>query len=238
MKKLLTFALILSLVSPIWIVAKASECDTTCDIMKMPLSKVKNIAMSNGGKIPPSMVHSTIRPTKHLGDQKVLVLPMEFPDCRWTIAAGSIREKFISQTQRSLLNFYEISSYGKYRPTYGEKGIPEWMMMPKPYNDYEDMDSLFNDAFATAIKYGIDPLEYDEDGNGFPDLSIIVWAGNSWTVGGGQTWRLHNANGNRQHHPSIGEDVRVGGFPLITPSRHISMQWANFTICMIIHTHL
>ncbi|NLI39832.1 MAG: hypothetical protein GX421_01400 [Caldisericales bacterium] len=215
MKKILTFALVLFLITPLWIVAKASETESNFDLMRMPLSRVKNIVMANGGKIPLSMVYSAARPTKHLGDQKVLVLPMEFPDCKWTIAAGTIREKFVSQTQRSLLNFYEISSYGKYRPTYGEKGIPEWMMMPKPYNDYEDMDSLFNDAFAVAIKYGIDPLEFDEDGNGFPDLTIIIWAGNSWTVGGDKPgdFTMPMEVGNVI---SIGEDVRVGGFPLIT----------------------
>ncbi len=162
------------------------------------------------------------RPIKHIGKQNVLVMPFQFTDQRWSITVDTIRETFSSKTGRSLKNYYELASYGQYTVEFGSQGIHEWMVMPKPLSEYkkngmsfEVYFEMFNDAFKVAQeKYGIDFAEYDEDGNGWPDMSILVWSGTSRSFGGDMPgdFMMGLDEGNLI---SVAEDMTSsGGFPM------------------------
>lgn len=155
------------------------------------------------------------------GEKKVCVIPLYFEDSKYTYVRESLKAKFERGNERSLAGYYWDASGGKMNVTFGPNGIHDWIKMPKKLAQYdlntnEGMNSLFNDGLTAAEKAGVNWSDFDADGNGNPDHIIIVWAGNSQTIGGPMPgdFTFYDTESNIAYI-SIGEDVRVG-FPLIT----------------------
>jgi M6 family metalloprotease-like protein len=195
------------------------------NVCNIPLSKLATIARQNGGKIPHDLLP---KPTQTnistIGTQPVLVLPMQFPDVKNTFISETLVEKFSSETHRSLRNYYKTASFGKHIIDFGPNGIiNKWMMMPHKYFEhyfkgnwnFGNLGFLMKDAYDVARKEGIDFSYYDQDNNGYPDITIFVWAGNSWTVGGSMPGDFMSRS-DYGTFISIGEDVRTGGLNPIT----------------------
>ncbi len=185
------------------------------DLWKTPLNQVKNYYHNNGNRFPQQPM-SVQRTLKHTGLQQVLVLLMKFPDVKPTLVSQTIAEKFNHPTLRSLKNYYEVSSWGKYSIDFGPLGIKDWIMMPKPYAQYQTMEELVEDGVKVAESEGYNLKDYDEDGNNFPDLTIFVWAGVSWALGGDMPGDFTMPY-DKGLVISVAEDTRFGySFPLIT----------------------
>ncbi|MBP7733638.1 MAG: M6 family metalloprotease domain-containing protein [Caldisericia bacterium] len=155
------------------------------------------------------------------GEKKVCVIPLYFEDSKYTYVRESLRVKFERGKEKSLAGYFWDASGGKMNVTFGPDGIHEWIKMPKKLSEYdtnsnEGINALLNDGLTAADKAGINWSDYDADGNGNPDHIIIVWAGNSWTIGGPMPgdFTFYDTESNTAYI-SIGEDVGVG-FPLIT----------------------
>ena len=74
----------------------------------------------------------------------------------------------------------------------GQHGIGDWTMLGKNFNDYTKANSdqssltyaILEDCLELAKKNGVDMKEYDNDNNGYPDLSVFHFPGDSQRVGG------------------------------------------------------
>ena len=156
------------------------------------------------------------------GLKNVLVIPLYFPDQKYTFIKESLRAKFEIGREKSLSGYYHDASNGKMEVKYGSKGILEWHMMPKKVSEYglkprqqDGWDELFADLDKVYSSLDIDFSEYDLDGNGNPDITIFVWAGNSGTVGGPMPGNFAFYGDDGSAYICLGEDVNYG-FPLIT----------------------
>ncbi|MCE5177158.1 MAG: dockerin type I domain-containing protein [Caldisericales bacterium] len=161
---------------------------------------------------------------KSVGVQKVLVLLMEFPDQKGVMTYKSAEEKFVSDKVKSLKNYFDTASGGKLKIDFGSFFLHDWIKMPKTIEEYNQMGvpdhvmvlTMGPDAYKAAQEKGLKIEEYDEDGNGYPDLTIFIWAGNSY----GDGTKSVPGDFYRGDVPfpliSIGENIREGGFPLGT----------------------
>ncbi len=199
---------------------------STPNVCNIPLSKLAAIARQNGGKIPEDLLP---RPTQTnistIGTQPVLVLLMEFEDSKHTFISETLTEMFSGKNNnRSVVNYYKVASFDKHIIDFGQNGVyNKWMMMPNKYFEHYfrgkwstgSLGLLMKDAYEVAKSEGIDLSYYDQDGNGYPDITIFVWAGNSWTVGGSMPGDFMSRS-DYGTFISIGEDVRTGGPDPIT----------------------
>lgn len=155
------------------------------------------------------------------GQKRALVLPLYFEDQKYTYIIDSVRAKFQKGSERSLGGYYYDASGGKMLIDFGSKGIHDWIKMPRKVadyklkpNSYDGWDELFKDVDTVISK--IDNLsEFDLDGNGNPDITILLWAGNSGTVGGPMPGNFAWYGDDGSSYICLGEDVRFG-FPMIT----------------------
>ena len=188
-------------------------CET---LNTMPLLKVEKLFHENGNKLPPQLEIEPQSHLKHVGQQRILVLLCYFKDLGHYYQRSFVTNKFDSSKERSLKNFYEISSYGKLTIDYGPNPIHDWMAMPRLMSEYNmgNYETLYYDAIKTAKENGIDISYYDENGDEMPDLTTIVWGGDSWTMGGPVPGDFMFRTGGGTCI-MVGEDHRFD-FPLIT----------------------
>lgn len=224
MKKITAIIAILAFAALLGTLFTFSE--PSLNVCNMPLSRLGEMARQNGGKIPDEYLPKpNSLSINSVGTQPVLVLPMQFPDVKNTFISETLVEKFSSEKTKSLKNYYKVASQGKHIIDFGPDGIiNKWLMMPNKYYDHYYHGSEWNtnilpvmmkDAYEVAKKEGIDLNYYDQDKNGYPDVTIFVWAGNSWTVGGDMPGDFMSRSDFGTFY-SIGEDVRTGGLNPIT----------------------
>lgn len=195
------------------------------NVCNMPLSRLREMARQNGGKIPDVYLPKpNSLSINSVGTQPVLILPMQFPDVKNTLISETLVEKYSSEKTRSLKNYYKTASQGKHIIDFGPDGIiNKWLMMPHKYfehyfrgkGNFDSLALMMKDAYEVARKEGIDFDYYDQDKNGYPDITIFVWAGNSWTVGGSMPGDFMSMS-DYGIFISLGEDVRTGGINEIT----------------------
>lgn len=182
------------------------------------------------GRIAKTFRATTIKsPSKPLvataggtGLKNVLVIPLYFKDQKYSFIKDSLRAKFEIGNEKSLSGYYKDASNGKMVVKYGSKGILDWQLMPRKVSEYglkprqqDGWDELFADLDKVYSSLDIDFSEFDLDGNGNPDITIFVWAGNSGTVGGPMPGNFAFYGDDGSAYICLGEDVSYG-FPLIT----------------------
>ena len=148
------------------------------------LSDLKEKFIRAGNKLPPELINMPTAPMMHIGTQNILVVLYDFEDVKPFAIGSRVAEIFNSKKEKSLQNYYDFASEGKFHIDFGKFGLNGWMRMPMPYSKYETLEQMMNDCWNLAKTAGADFSEYDYNDNGIPDLSIFVGPGNSWTFGG------------------------------------------------------
>jgi M6 family metalloprotease-like protein len=165
----------------------------------------------------------TVRPGG-AGVKQVLVVPLYFEDQKYTYIHDSLKDKFERGKEKSLSGYYYDASGGKMDIQFGSTGVLDWQKMPRKVSEYglkpqsyDGWDELFKDIdkVLLGLSKKIDMGQFDLDHNGNPDITILVWAGNSGTVGGPMPGDFTFYGDDGSSYICIGEDVQFG-FPLIT----------------------
>ncbi len=152
---------------------------------KSSLETIKEEFIRNNCQVPAKYQYPQSKSTPRKGKHNIMVGLFQFSDVKATLVDASIVEKFHNNIDgRSLSNYYDLASNGETILEYGSAGIKGWFTMPKPYGKYSELEELLEDANKIMKNNGYDFSEYDNDGNGWPDLIVYIWAGNSWSVGG------------------------------------------------------
>jgi M6 family metalloprotease-like protein len=196
--------------------------DKTPTIAKNQKDVLANIAKTfrmSDKKIP----NKIFTPNKGgTGLKNVLVIPLYFTDQKYSFVIDTLKAKFELGKEKSLAGYFSDASGGKMDVKFGSKGIYDWQLMPRKVSEYglkprdsSGWDKLFEDLDKVISKMDINFSEYDLDGNGNPDITIFVWAGNSGTVGGPMPGNFAFYGDDGSAYICLGEDVSYG-FPLIT----------------------
>jgi M6 family metalloprotease-like protein len=148
---------------------------------------------SNGNRIPEDILHPKTA-IKTWTKAKIMVCLLQFPDIKPQLEPEFLVSRFqgTGATEPSLEEYYGTTSGGVFDIDFGPEGVkPVWVKMPKPIQsytmtkfDYGCVPGVLNDAVKAAYASGLNPEDYDLDGNGFPEFFIMVFSGNSWTTGG------------------------------------------------------
>ena len=126
-----------------------------------------------------------------IGTAKCFVLLIDFPDYSHYFDASNIDGRMFGEGDtsfwyRSLHKFYENASYNQLNITgevygwYTAKHNRSWYH-PNDNNEYPDenykRELLFYEAIDDADAKGADFSQYDNDGDGYVDYFLVIWAG-------------------------------------------------------------
>lgn len=181
MRKVLTFLMIIAMLigfQPIY--SKNIEESA----LRAPLARIREEFKRNNNKLPAKYHSPQSKSAPKKGKHNIMVGLFQFSDVKASLIDASVIEKFQGNTGRNLSNYYDLASNSETIIEYGSAGIKGWFTMPKPYEKYNSIEGLLDDANKIMKNNGYDFSEYDNDGNGWPDLIVYIWAGNSWSVGG------------------------------------------------------
>lgn len=146
---------------------------------------------SNGNRVP-QVPQSPATATKSWTKAKILVCLFEFPDVKPQLEPEFLisRVSGFGATEPSLEEYFDITSGGNFDIDFGPGVKPVWLKMPKGIASYGtsittcDIAGVLYDSLKTAWESGLNPEDYDLDGNGMPEFFIMIFGGNSWTTGG------------------------------------------------------
>ncbi len=119
---------------------------------------------------------------------KILILCVDFPDKPHQLSASQIYNRFFSDTDNSLKNYYKEISYMRYVP---EGEVYGWYRAPQPSTFYSNKENGFGKYPNSAEKLVEDVIElakndpdahidwssFDTNNNGYVDNLIIVHSG-------------------------------------------------------------
>ena len=119
---------------------------------------------------------------------KILILCVDFPDKPHQISVETIYNRFFSDTENSLKNYYKEISHSRYIPKGEAYG---WYRAPQPSTYYADSQNGFGKYPKSAEKLVEDVIElakndpnapidwqsFDTNNNGYLDNIVIVHAG-------------------------------------------------------------
>lgn len=116
-----------------------------------------------------------------IGNPKIFVLLIEFPDYSHTIEASTIQDMLFGAGNQgyypyeSLRSFYERSSYGK---LHIEGDVYGWYKAQNVRDTYtNDAEGLIEEALAYYHSQGMRFDKYDNDGNGQVEYFAVFWTG-------------------------------------------------------------
>lgn len=127
------------------------------------------------------------------GTKKIFIMMVEFPDEEHTIDNKLFEDVWISDKRTSIKKYYDTLTNGNLTVDLGSHGTGDWIKLKKDYIHYlidndidmdKIIDAIVSDAEKIAFKSVTDMSEYDSDGNGLPDITVILLPGDSLTVGG------------------------------------------------------
>lgn len=127
------------------------------------------------------------------GKKTILVLRVEFPDIIHKIRDIEFENAWFSDKGLGVISYFRMASNNTLELSLGSNGLGQWIMMPKSYAKYcseynnDQMSvayALMYDCLEIAKKNGVKISEYDLYENGFPDITVFLFAGNSIRTGG------------------------------------------------------
>ena len=183
-----------------------------------------------GKDLPPDKVHEHIRPTgkaqlkiinqniskasgvpdravPSTGTAKIPVILINFKDRSTTYTAASFNTLLFGSGTKSMKDYYEEVSYGKFSVSPGPSGVAGWYKASQNHDFYGQNDDGENDMWpGTLVREAVaaaDPTfnfaPYDQDGDCYVDVVDLIHQGTDEADGGPTTdiwshsWNLNSA---------------------------------------------
>lgn len=125
-------------------------------------------------------------PVNAIGTANILFILVNFSDTAAAYAPADFNTMLFGTGNKSLKDFYEEVSYGKFSVSPGPGGVLGWYSAPKPHNYYgsngvygidQHPAELVIEAIKAADAAGFDFTPYDQNGDGYVDAVAIVHQG-------------------------------------------------------------
>lgn len=176
-------------------------------------------------EFPPLMEQAESLVEPPLGERKVLVILIDFPDNPWSITADQFDSLIYGENQNSMRDYYTEVSHGKFTISQASV-ITQWVRAPRDYSYYiGDSFGIYPGTYPNNVQ-GIvvaacslaDPLVdfsgFDEDGDNMVDALFVVHAGHGAEETGNPNlvwshkWQLSNT-GSGCPGPYQGDGVEI-----------------------------